>query len=98
MNSGTLIYEDKYPDRRITKAFSDFYPNSQLMLKDDQITDSVLKLVEYYQECYRDRITFEFSGFQPTNHQFDLLDPISCIESYWFFSLWKFKSATNYSE
>ena len=48
LSLGTLIYEDKYPDRRITKAFGDFYPNSQLMLKDDQITDSVLKLVEYY--------------------------------------------------
>jgi hypothetical protein len=53
------------PDRHSNKIkrFANFYQNNQLILRDDQIQDSVSLLLDFYQEGRRDSFAFEFSGF-----------------------------------
>jgi hypothetical protein len=45
------------------KTFANFYHSKCVILKDDQITDSVSELIDYYHQGHRDAFTFDFSGF-----------------------------------
>jgi hypothetical protein len=64
--SGCLIRKNKTnyenSDRRIN-TFANFVSNQRMVLKDDQIKDTVPLLLDCYQQGHRDAFTFEFSGF-----------------------------------
>jgi hypothetical protein len=45
-----------------TKTFANFGHSRRVILNDDQIKDTVLLLIDYYQEGYRNAFTFGFSG------------------------------------
>ncbi|MGB6531261.1 MAG: hypothetical protein WBF33_24400, partial [Candidatus Nitrosopolaris sp.] len=50
-------------DRAKTKTFASFCYSKRIILKDDQIKDTVSQLTDCYQQGHRNAFTFEFSGF-----------------------------------
>jgi hypothetical protein len=62
--SGCLVEKNKTNCSNCIRinTFANFGGGQRVVLKDDQIKDTVSLLIDYYQQGHRDTFTFEFSG------------------------------------